>query len=86
MIQSVPKSEFENADTIEPGMQFQVEANEGTMVFTAVEVKDEEIVLDGNHPLAGITLHFDVEIDNIREATKEELDHGNIQGEDEPNH
>ncbi len=80
MIQTVPKTEFENADQIQQGMQFQVETPQGPMFFTAIDVKENDIVLDGNHPLAGETLHFDVEIEDIRSATKEELDHGHVHG------
>lgn len=80
MIQVVPKTEFEDSSAIEQGMQFQVEGPQGPIVFTAIEIREEEIVLDANHPLAGETLNFDVEIADIREATKEELDHGHVHG------
>jgi FKBP-type peptidyl-prolyl cis-trans isomerase SlyD len=43
-----------------------------------VAIEGQNIVLDGNHPLAGVTLHFDVEVMSIREATKEELAHGHL--------
>lgn len=86
MIQVVPKSEFENAESIQPGMQFQVESDEGPIFFTAVKVDENEITLDGNHPLAGVTLHFDVEITDVREATAEELDHGHVHGPGGQNH
>jgi FKBP-type peptidyl-prolyl cis-trans isomerase SlyD len=44
------------------------------------EVKDGHVLLDGNHPLAGVTLNFDVEITDVREATTEELSHGHVHG------
>jgi FKBP-type peptidyl-prolyl cis-trans isomerase SlyD len=45
-----------------------------------VEVIDEEVILDGNHPMAGMTLNFDVEVTDIRDATSEEMDHGHVHG------
>ena len=82
MTQSVPKTEFQDADKITPGMQFQVNTEDGgTLVVTVLEVRDSEVVLDGNHPLAGVTLHFNVEVVNIRQATEEELSHGHVHGE-----
>ena len=83
MVQSVSKEQFgQEADNVEVGMQFQVEGPEGQMLLvTAIEVKENEVVLDGNHPLAGQTLHFDVEVMSLREATKEELEKGDVQEE-----
>jgi FKBP-type peptidyl-prolyl cis-trans isomerase SlyD len=80
MVQSVPKTEFENHNELAVGNQFQVETDQGPMVLTVMEVKDDEVVLDGNHPLAGMTLHFDVEIIAIRDASEEELSHGHVHG------
>lgn len=80
MIQTVPKSEFQDADTIEVGVQFQADTEVGPMIFTVIEVKENEFVLDGNHPLAGMTLHFEVEVSEIRAASKEEIEHGHVHG------
>ena len=78
MVQVVPKTEFQDASKIVEGMQFQVDTDDGPIVLTVIEVRNDEIVLDGNHPLAGVTLHFDIEVCDIREATEEELQHGHI--------
>ncbi len=78
MVQSVPKTEFQDVDQIQVGMQFQVDTEQGPMVLTVIEVKDNDLVLDGNHPLAGVTLNFDVEVSTVRAATAEELDHGHV--------
>ena len=81
LIQSVPKAQFgEDAEKVNVGDQVQVQAQDGSPMYVmAVEVNDNEIVLDANHPLAGMTLNFDVEVVGIREATKEELELGYVQ-------
>ena len=80
MVQSVPKAQFgEDADKVQLGSQFQVEDKNGQpLVVQVVEIKDDVIVLDANHPMAGETLHFDVTILGTREATNEELERGYI--------
>lgn len=78
--QDVPRSQFEGVDDLSPGMQFQVDSNAGPMVITVVEVGEEEVIIDGNHPLAGVTLNFEVTVRDIREATPEELQHGHAHG------
>ncbi|GGJ45539.1 FKBP-type peptidyl-prolyl cis-trans isomerase [Deinococcus roseus] len=68
---------------VEVGATYYAENPDGTMMpFTVVEVRDDQIVADFNHPLAGQTLHFEVKVVNIREATEEELDHGHPHGAD----
>jgi FKBP-type peptidyl-prolyl cis-trans isomerase SlyD len=63
-------------------MQFQAQSPEGHgMVFTISEVNGDDVTIDGNHPLAGQTLHFSVEILSLRDATDEEMDHGHVHGE-----
>ena len=54
---------------------------DGTLIVTVVNVDGEEVTLDANHPLAGETLHFDVKVVDVREATPEELEHGHAHGE-----
>lgn len=75
-IQKVPRSAFEGVEDIQPGMQFQTESPQGTQIIVVAEVSDEEVTVDANHPLAGKTLHFDVSVEGVRDATPEELDHG----------
>ena len=73
----VDKEHFAELDDVEPGMQLQVETDEGGVELVSVEeVAEDHVVLDGNHPLAGLTLHFEVKIREIREATPTELEHG----------
>ena len=76
LIQSVPRDAFQGVDKVEPGMQFRAQGQGGAMLVTVVEVGDEQVKIDGNHPLAGRNLHFAVEVANVREATDEEKQNG----------
>jgi len=78
--QEVARDQFEGADELELGMQFQVDAEEGPMVVTVVEIDDDVVTIDGNHPLAGENLNFNVTIREVRDATEDELSHGHING------
>jgi len=62
------------------GMQFQAQTDEGLRVFVVTAVVGDMVSLDGNHPLADQTLHFDVEVVSVRAATAEELEHGHVHG------
>jgi len=80
-IQEVPKEMFEGADNIEVGVQFHAQSPDGAaVVVTVVEVKDDVVVIDGNHALAGVELNFDVKIVDVREASEEEVAHGHVHG------
>jgi FKBP-type peptidyl-prolyl cis-trans isomerase SlyD len=61
-------------------MQFQAQTDEGMRVFTVSTVAGDMVTLDGNHPLADQTLHFNVEVVEVRGATAEELEHGHVHG------
>jgi FKBP-type peptidyl-prolyl cis-trans isomerase SlyD len=76
MIQQVPRSSFPPEADIEVGMQFNAESANGPMNVVVKAVSDETVTVDGNHPLAGLTLHFEGKIESVREATAEELDNG----------
>ncbi len=79
---SVTKSQFPGVTDIKAGMQFQAHSPEGQgMVFTITGIDGDTITIDGNHPLAGQTLHFAVEIISMRDATEEEKQHGHVHGE-----
>ncbi|MEE3253720.1 MAG: peptidylprolyl isomerase [Nitrospinota bacterium] len=78
----VDRANFPKDADIQPGMQFEGQGDGGTRtVFTVKAVVGDKIDVDGNHPLAGETLHFSVEITEVREATQEELSHGHAHGE-----
>jgi FKBP-type peptidyl-prolyl cis-trans isomerase SlyD len=76
MVQKVPRSAFGDQE-VRTGMKFST--NQGGVV-TVKEVGLENITVDANHPLAGVTLNFEVEIMEVRDATPEELSHGHVHG------
>lgn len=77
----VPRAAFGGAPDLEVGMQFQARGPDGMVrVITIVGVEGDNITIDANHPLAGETLHFDVEITEVRAASQEELTHGHVHG------
>ncbi|MDX1804511.1 MAG: peptidylprolyl isomerase [Alcanivorax sp.] len=81
LIQQVPTSAFEGADgELQPGMQFQAQTEAGPRIFTITAVEGDQVTVDGNHPLAGETLNFAVEITEVRDATDEEQEHGHVHG------
>ncbi len=79
LMHKVPEDRF-GGQKLEPGMQFQAGEDADMGVFTVIGVENGEVMLNGNHPLAGVTLHFDVKIADVREATAEELEHGHVHG------
>ncbi len=76
LVQTLPRSAFQGVDEIEVGMQFQAEAEGGVSLVTVTGVAEESVTIDGNHPLAGVELHFDITVVDVRDATPEELEHG----------
>jgi FKBP-type peptidyl-prolyl cis-trans isomerase SlyD len=80
LIQEVPRQYFKGAKAIELGMQFKASDGQATRLFTVVGFGEGTVKVDGNHPLAGVQLNFDVNIVSVREATKEELSHGHVHG------
>lgn len=82
LVQQVPRSAFGEQE-VKPGMRFST--NQGGVV-TVTDVGLESITVDGNHPLAGVPLNFDVEIVMVRNATTEEITHGHVHGADGHQH
>jgi FKBP-type peptidyl-prolyl cis-trans isomerase SlyD len=80
LIQRVPKRSLQGSGEIKKGMQFQARTDDGMRLFTVTAVVGDMVTLDGNHPLADQTLHFDVEVVGVRAATTEELEHGHVHG------
>lgn len=76
--QVVPKDRFDGVDKLEPGMQFQAQSEGGVRIVTISAVEGDDVTVDANHPLAGETLHFEVAVREVREASAEELEHGHV--------
>ena len=81
--QPVPRDQFPEGVDLQPGMGFQAQSDNGQMMVVYIAKVDETTVwVDGNHPLAGETLFFSVEIVGIRDPSEEELAHGHPHGVD----
>lgn len=80
--QTVPREAFSGAGELAVGMQFRAASeDQREVLFTIVDIDGDQVTIDANHPLAGETLNFDVEVMGVREATAEEVDHGHVHGE-----
>lgn len=81
IVQVVGKNEFPPEFLLEVGMEYIASAPDGTkMPFTIIDVDEENVTIDFNHPLAGKDLNFEVELLNVRDATPEEISHGHVHG------
>ena len=79
LVQTAPKSAFQSPN-ISVGQQFRADSPEGPKVFTVTKVEGDSVTVDGNHPLAGVPLNFEVAIKDVRPASQEELAHGHVHG------
>ena len=80
LVQRVPRRSLKGIANVRPGMQLQAQTEHGARQVTVTQVTGDMVTLDGNHPLAGKNLHFDVEVAAVRAATPEELSHGHVHG------
>lgn len=80
LVQEVPREAFQGVENIEAGMRFQAQTDNGPVSVVVTSVTDETVTVDGNHPLAGEQLTFDVEVVSVRDANPEELAHGHPHG------
>lgn len=80
LVQQLDSSMFSGIDKIEPGMEFHAETEQGLQVVTVTNIDGSTVTIDGNHPLAGVDLNFDVEITEVRGATDDEISHGHAHG------
>ncbi|MBD7978282.1 MULTISPECIES: FKBP-type peptidyl-prolyl cis-trans isomerase [Pseudomonas] len=82
LVATLGRDMFEGVEELEVGMQFHASAPDGGMqIVTIRDIDGDNVIVDGNHPLAGQRLHFDVKIVAVREASPEEIAHGHIHGE-----
>lgn len=79
LVQKVPANMFEGMD-VDVGMSFRATTDGGEQSVMIVDKDDEHVTVDGNHPLSGHTLLFDVSVEDVRDATSEELAHGHVHG------
>jgi FKBP-type peptidyl-prolyl cis-trans isomerase SlyD len=81
MIQQVPRDQFPDDAEVEAGVQFMMEGEGGhAMPIWVTAVEEGMVTIDANHPLAGETLHFAVQIDSLRAPTDDEKAHGHPHG------
>lgn len=86
MRQEVPREMFDTEESIQVGMQFHASDGDRVHVVTVVDATDTHVTVDGNHPLAGQTLNFDVTVVEVRNPTAEEMEHGHVHGPGGHNH
>jgi len=80
LVQILPRSRLPEGTELAPGMQLRVEGPQGRRLVQVMKVERDFVTVDGNHPLAGRTLHFAVEVAEVRKATHEEISHGHVHG------
>ncbi|MEE9492485.1 MAG: peptidylprolyl isomerase [Gammaproteobacteria bacterium] len=86
-VEKVPRSMFPENEEIKSGMQFNAQGPDGQMIMiTIAGIEDDHVLVDANHPLAGVHLNFDVEIVGVRDASEEEIEHGHVHGPDGHHH
>ena len=81
LVQPIAREMFGEVPELKVGMQFQAQSPAGPRVVTIVGIEGDTVTVDGNHPLAGMTLNFDVKVVDIRDATEEELAQCQNQGQ-----
>ncbi|WP_404418592.1 peptidylprolyl isomerase [Marinospirillum sp.] len=86
LVQQVQREAFQGVEKVEPGMQFQTQGPGGEMVVTVIEANDENVTIDANHPLAGVSLNFKGSIESVRDASEEEVQHGHAHEGDMAGH
>lgn len=78
LVQTLSKEMFKGVDKVEPGMGFTAQGPQGEQHIVVTAVDGDQVTIDANHPMAGKTLHFAVEIVNVRDASAEEIEHGHV--------
>jgi FKBP-type peptidyl-prolyl cis-trans isomerase SlyD len=84
LVQLATRAQFDGDVAV--GMQVEADDPDGPPVWTVVGVEGDDVTLDGNHPLAGRTLRFDVTVRDVRQATDAEMAHGHPHGPGEHDH
>lgn len=79
-VQTIPKEVVGDIEDLSVGTQLRATTDDGEQTVIVIDIQEDQITVDGNHPLAGIDLKFDVEILEVRDATEDELAHGHVHG------
>lgn len=80
LVQRIPRRALKGVGNVQVGMQLHAQSGGGARAVTVTQVAGDMVTIDGNHPLAGQNLNFEVEIADVRAATAEELAHGHVHG------
>ena len=80
LVQTVPSSMFQGVEQLEVGMRFEAQSEQGMHSVEITHIDGDQVTVDGNHPLAGLDLTFEVEVKDLRDATEEEIEHGHAHG------
>jgi FKBP-type peptidyl-prolyl cis-trans isomerase SlyD len=81
-VETLPRGAFDRVQDLEVGMLLQAQDPSGqTFTVSVVDIRDDTVVIDANHPLAGERLTFEIDVLDIRDATSEELRHGHVHEE-----
>jgi FKBP-type peptidyl-prolyl cis-trans isomerase SlyD len=80
LVQQVPRRAFQSGGEVKAGMRFTAQTEHGPRQVVVTRVTGDMVTVDGNHPLAGQALNFDVQITEVRVASAEELAHGHVHG------
>jgi FKBP-type peptidyl-prolyl cis-trans isomerase SlyD len=80
LVQQVPRRLFNGIPDLRVGMRLRADSDHGPRIVTVTKILGDMVTIDANHMLAGQTLHFDVEVADVRAATQEEMVHGHVHG------
>jgi FKBP-type peptidyl-prolyl cis-trans isomerase SlyD len=86
LVQRVPRRALKGIKNLNVGMRLHAQTEHGPQAVTVTQIQGDMVTLDGNHPLAGKNLNFDIEVTDVRAATAEELEHGHVHGPGDHHH
>jgi FKBP-type peptidyl-prolyl cis-trans isomerase SlyD len=86
LVQKIPRRSLKGMSKITVGMRLHAQTEQGPRAVTVTHVAGDMVTIDGNHPLAGQNLNFHIEVEEVRDATEEELAHGHVHGPDGHHH
>ena len=86
LVQRVPRRALQGISNLRVGLRLQAQTPEGPRPVVITNITGDMVTIDGNHPLAGKALNFEIEITDVREATEEELSHGHVHGPGDHHH